>query len=215
MNARPLTDAQISQALRAHLPEAAAPGLRERVFEAAETTSPAAGAALVPRCPQRRGPGQPPTKPAHRGSAAGRAGARECRGGRGVAPLPAGPDRRIEPGAAGRPPGVRPLELRAAAPAAAGRPDLARQRLDQGPHLCRSVGRGPIRPVRVRRCDGALQLQDPERQPPHQRDGDRRVRGGLGRTRARGDRRGPAGIPPNASSVPTTGAGLRDGARPE
>ena len=39
MNARPLTDAQISQALRAHLPEAAAPGLRERVFEAAETTS--------------------------------------------------------------------------------------------------------------------------------------------------------------------------------
>jgi len=39
MNGRPLTDAQISQALRAHLPEAAAPGLRERVFEAAETTS--------------------------------------------------------------------------------------------------------------------------------------------------------------------------------
>ena len=39
MNARPLTDAQLSQALRAHLPEAAAPGLRERVFEAAETTS--------------------------------------------------------------------------------------------------------------------------------------------------------------------------------
>ena len=39
MNARPLTDAQISQALRAHLPDAAAPGLRERVFEAAETTT--------------------------------------------------------------------------------------------------------------------------------------------------------------------------------
>ena len=39
MNARPLTDAQISQALRAHLPEAAAPGLRERVFAAAETTA--------------------------------------------------------------------------------------------------------------------------------------------------------------------------------
>ena len=39
MNARPLTDAQISQALRAHLPEAAAAGLRERVFDAAETTS--------------------------------------------------------------------------------------------------------------------------------------------------------------------------------
>jgi hypothetical protein len=39
MNARHLTDAQISEALRAHLPEAAAPGLRERVFEAAETTA--------------------------------------------------------------------------------------------------------------------------------------------------------------------------------
>jgi hypothetical protein len=39
MNARPLTDAQIAQALRAHLPEAAAPGLRARVFDAAETTA--------------------------------------------------------------------------------------------------------------------------------------------------------------------------------
>jgi hypothetical protein len=39
MNGRPLTDAQISQALRAHLPEAAYPGLRERVFDAAETTT--------------------------------------------------------------------------------------------------------------------------------------------------------------------------------
>jgi hypothetical protein len=39
MNGRPLTDVQIATALRAHLPEAAAPGLRERVFEAAETTS--------------------------------------------------------------------------------------------------------------------------------------------------------------------------------
>ena len=38
MNGRPLTDSEISQALRAHLPEAAAPGLRERVFDAAETT---------------------------------------------------------------------------------------------------------------------------------------------------------------------------------
>jgi len=39
MNGRPLTDAQISQALRAHLPDAAYPGLRERVFAAAETTT--------------------------------------------------------------------------------------------------------------------------------------------------------------------------------
>lgn len=39
MNARPLTDAQITAALRAHLPEAAASGLRERVLDAAETTA--------------------------------------------------------------------------------------------------------------------------------------------------------------------------------
>lgn len=39
MNSRRLTDAQISTALRAHLPAAAAPGLRERVFEGAESTS--------------------------------------------------------------------------------------------------------------------------------------------------------------------------------
>jgi hypothetical protein len=38
MNGRPLTDAQISSALRAHLPEAAAPGLRERVLDAAAAT---------------------------------------------------------------------------------------------------------------------------------------------------------------------------------
>jgi hypothetical protein len=39
MNARPVTDTQISRALRAHLPEQAAAGLRERVIDAAETTA--------------------------------------------------------------------------------------------------------------------------------------------------------------------------------
>ena len=38
MNAPRLTDAQISQALRAHLPERAQAGLRERILETAETT---------------------------------------------------------------------------------------------------------------------------------------------------------------------------------
>ena len=38
MNAPRLTDAQISQALRAHLPDRAQAGLRERILEAAETT---------------------------------------------------------------------------------------------------------------------------------------------------------------------------------
>src|SRR5512132_1942569 len=39
MNGRALTDAQISKALRAHLPDRAYPGLRERILEAAETTA--------------------------------------------------------------------------------------------------------------------------------------------------------------------------------
>jgi hypothetical protein len=38
MNGRQLTDAQISKALRAHLPDRAYPGLRERILDAAETT---------------------------------------------------------------------------------------------------------------------------------------------------------------------------------
>ena len=38
MNGRRLTDAQISKALRAHLPDRADPGLRERILDAAETT---------------------------------------------------------------------------------------------------------------------------------------------------------------------------------
>ena len=38
MNAPRLTDAKVSQALRAHLPEHAQAGLRERILEAAETT---------------------------------------------------------------------------------------------------------------------------------------------------------------------------------
>ena len=39
MNGRQLTDAQISSALRAHVPDRAYPGLRERILEAAETTT--------------------------------------------------------------------------------------------------------------------------------------------------------------------------------
>ena len=39
MNGRPVTDSQISRALRAHLPEQAAAGLMERVLGAAETTA--------------------------------------------------------------------------------------------------------------------------------------------------------------------------------
>jgi hypothetical protein len=39
MNAPRLTDAQVSQALRAHLPDGAQAGLRERILEAAEATS--------------------------------------------------------------------------------------------------------------------------------------------------------------------------------
>ena len=38
MTGRALTDAQISEALRAHLPDRAYPGLRERILDATETT---------------------------------------------------------------------------------------------------------------------------------------------------------------------------------
>jgi hypothetical protein len=38
MNGRRLTDAEISKALRAHLPDRADPGLRERILDAADTT---------------------------------------------------------------------------------------------------------------------------------------------------------------------------------
>ncbi len=60
---------------------------------------------------------------------------------RGVAPPPAGSRRRPEPRAAGRRPGVRPLELRAAAAAAAPRPDLAR-RATRPRAASTSIGRG-------------------------------------------------------------------------
>jgi hypothetical protein len=39
MNGRPLTDARVSQALRAHLPQSAPAGLRELIVDAAETTT--------------------------------------------------------------------------------------------------------------------------------------------------------------------------------
>ena len=39
MNGQPVTDVQISQALRAHLPAGAQAGLRERILESAATTS--------------------------------------------------------------------------------------------------------------------------------------------------------------------------------
>ena len=87
MNGRRLTDAQISKALRAHLPERAQAGLRERILEAAEDHRAAAD-----DCPRSLGlsamriPVTPPTQPADRCSAPGCAGGRELprRSGRGA-----------------------------------------------------------------------------------------------------------------------------------
>ena len=160
MNARPLTDAQISQALRAHLPEQAAAGLRERVIDAAETTAqlrsfPSFLGALSDADPVGRRRNlliAAALLVALAFASAAAVGALRL--------LAAGPVPRVGPGAASRPPGLRPLEPRAAAPAAAAHVRPWHQQLGQGPHLRRSVRRGPIRSVCIRRCDGALQLQD-------------------------------------------------------
>ena len=89
MNGRRLTDGQISQALRAHLP-GSRPGRSAR-------TDPRIGRdhrRSSGRCPRSSGlvsDADPVTRraePAPRRSPSGCAGARECRGGRGVAPAP-------------------------------------------------------------------------------------------------------------------------------
>ena len=115
MNGRPLTDAQISQALRAHLPEAAAAGLRERVFDAAETT------AQLRALPSFLGALSDADPVARRRSlliAAALLVALAVASAAAVGAwrlLQRDPVDEVEPRAAGRPPGVRPLELRAAA----------------------------------------------------------------------------------------------------
>ena len=80
MNGRPLTDAQISQALRAHLP-ACAGGLRE-LSSLLPRPPPSCDRSPRSSVPSRRGPGRPPTEHAHRSGAAARRGGRKCRGGR-------------------------------------------------------------------------------------------------------------------------------------
>ena len=141
MNGRPLTDPQISQALRAHLPEHAQPGLRQRVLDEAEATTQLRGAAprslvLSVRRTQSHAGGA--CCSLRRCWSRWRSRAPPQSGLRGASS--SGTRDRAQPRAAGRRPGVRPLELRAAAQAAAARPDVAGQRLDHGPHLRRSVG---------------------------------------------------------------------------
>ena len=80
MNGRPLTDAQIAQALRAHLPERAAAGLRERVLDQAATDGAAATAAVVPRGPERRRPASAAAEPSSCGGPPDRAHAGGRRG---------------------------------------------------------------------------------------------------------------------------------------
>ena len=208
MNGQRLTDAQISQALRAHLPDRAWSGMRERILESTATT------------PQQRalpsflGVLSDADPVARRRSlliAAALLVAVAVASAAAVGALrlfqrdPI-PDLSLE-----RPAdlyGARRLDLRSAARAAAPRPDVAR-RLGQRPHLRRSVGGGPIRSVHVSRGDRAIQLHDPER-PPRERDGDRRYRQRLGRSWSRGHRRGPAGVHPNRTQ-PRRRTGVRDG----
>ena len=95
MNARPLTDVPDLPGPPRPPARGGCPRPARACLRCGGDHQPAAGAAFVPRGPQRSRPDHPPSKPAHRGSAACRTGARKCRGGRGVAPHPAGPCREL------------------------------------------------------------------------------------------------------------------------
>ena len=122
MNAPRLTDAQISQALRAHLPERAQAGLRERILEAAETTR---QQRALPSFLGALSEADPVTRRRSLLIAAALLVALALAATAAVGALrllERDPVQRPEPRATDRRPGVRPLELRAAAAAAARSP---------------------------------------------------------------------------------------------
>ena len=197
MNGRPLTDAQISQALRAHLPEAAAPGLRERVFDAAETT------AQLRALPSFLGALSDADPVSRRRSLLIAAALLVALAVASAAAVGAWRLLQQDP--------IDKLSLEPPADVPAFVLS-SYERLPQLPPVAltwhdsdSTKGRiyvdrsGAVRFDRFASADATepSSYTDPQPRPPHQRDGDRRVRGGLGRTRARGHRRRPAGVPPN------------------
>ena len=210
MNGRRLTDVEISQALRAHLPDRAYPGLRERILDAAATTRqqralPSVAWALSEADPAVRR--QSILVAAALLVALALAGVAAVGALRQLQHDPI-QDLSLEP----------PTDLQAfvlsshdrSCPAAARRHHDARQRRDQGPHLRRSVGRRPPRAVRVGRCDRARHVHDPQRHPLRS-DGGGRAEHGVGRG-GRRHRRGPAGLHPLLPHRPVLRrrVGLRD-----
>ena len=174
MNAPRLTDAQVSQALRAHLPDRAQAGLRERILEAAETTG------QQRALPSFLGAFSEADPVARRRSlliaaalllALALASAATIGALRLLEPDPI-PELSLDP------PADVPAFVLSSYERLPELPPLALTwhdaRLGQGPHLCRSVGGRPIRSVHDSRGDRAFQLHDPQRQP-NQRDGARRV----------------------------------------
>ena len=208
MTGRRLTDDQISKALRAHLPDRAAPGLRDRILDAAETTGqqralPSFLGALSDADPvvRRRSIllAAALLLALALASAAASGALRLLQRDpiRDLSLLQRNPVEDVRPQAAHRRRGVRPVQLRPDAAAAAGRDDEAGRRLDQEPDLRRSVGGRPHRAVRVGRCDGARHVHHPQRQQ-RRIAGDRGVREGLGRQSLR-----PSAMTPG-SSFPTS-----------
>ena len=142
MNGRRLTDAQISQALRAHLPDRAQAGLRERILEAAETT---AQQRALPSFLGALSEADPVARRRSLLIAAALLVALALASAAAVGALrllQRDPIHGSEPRAAGRRPGVRPLELRAAAAAAARRLRRGTRATARPRAASTSIGRG-------------------------------------------------------------------------
>ena len=211
MNGRQLSDAQISRALQAHLPERAAAGLRERVLDAAGTTTqqrplPSFLGALTDADPVARRTSLLIAAALLLGlllaSAAAAGGLRLLDSIRDVS---------LEP------PADLPAFVLSSYERLPQLPSLALTWHEDGSDKGRVyVDRSGA--VRFDRFASA-QATEPSsytilQRQPRERDGARRVRRGLGRT-GRGHRRGPAGVPPDRPLQYLRRAGLRDGAGSE
>ena len=155
-----LTDAQIAQALRAHLPERADRRSAGASSGERRNHGPASADAVVPRELDRCRPDGSAAEPPARSRAPDCAHPGSGRRRRRLARLAAACTRLPLAGATNRRPGVRALKLRSNAAAAPGGHHHARGRTDQGPHLRPRIGSHPIRNILRGQCDRARYVQD-------------------------------------------------------